>query len=64
MTNSNWRDEYTRRQLKADEAISIIQPQDKVFLAPFCNERCTELLAIVHPAFKEKLQWKLKQVVS
>lgn len=38
MTLSNWLSEYTRRQLRADEAISVIQSHDRVFLAPFCNE--------------------------
>jgi len=38
MNKSDWLHDYKNRQVKANEAISVIQSHDKVFLAPFCNE--------------------------
>ena len=38
MTVSNWKDLYQSRLKKVEEAISVIQSNQKVFLAPFCNE--------------------------
>ena len=35
---SDWLQHYRGRQVNAEEAISVIQSHDKVFLAPFCNE--------------------------
>ncbi|PQD94554.1 acetyl-CoA hydrolase [Pradoshia eiseniae] len=38
MNKSDWLHNYKNRQVKANEAISVIQSHNKVFLAPFCNE--------------------------
>ncbi len=38
MKKSDWLQHYKKRQVKADEAISVIQSHDKIFIAPFCNK--------------------------
>ncbi|MFE4706930.1 acetyl-CoA hydrolase/transferase family protein [Peribacillus simplex] len=38
MENKDWNVLYHTRQKKVEEAISFIQSNQKVFLAPFCNE--------------------------
>ena len=61
MTNSKWLNEYTRRQVKTDEAISVIDSHDRVFLAPFCNEPQTLVEELVRQKdrFEETILYTL-----
>lgn len=54
MTVNYWKDIYHSRLKKVEEAISVIQSNQKVFLAPFCNEPQTLVEELVRQ--KERLQ--------
>lgn len=54
MSVNYWKDIYHSRLKKVEEAISVIQSNQKVFLAPFCNEPQTLVEELVRQ--KERLQ--------
>ena len=54
MTVDYWKDMFNSRLTKVEEAISVIQSNQKVFLAPFCNEPQTLVEELVQQ--KERLQ--------
>ena len=54
MTLNGWRETYHSRLKNVEEAISVIQSNQKVFLAPFCNEPQTLVEELVQQ--KERLQ--------
>ena len=54
MENKDWKVLYHSRQKKVEEAISSIQSNQKVFLAPFCNEPQTLVEELVRQ--KDRLQ--------